>query len=72
MLAAFIALVWLIPIDAITLPIPLPVDPTPDRVFVIVMAGLLVYRVVRGPQRRAARPPTLIDWAFLAPRAAHR
>lgn len=50
--AAMVAMLFLVPIDSVTLPVPLPFDARPDRVLLVVAFGLwALVLAVRGPQR---------------------
>jgi O-antigen ligase len=64
-LAAFLAMVWLIPFDSITLPISLPLDAKLDRPFLVCMAGLWVLSLIgRNTVSRLRMSP--VHWALLA------
>lgn len=56
-LAAFLAMIWLVPFDAVSLPIPLPLDGKMDRPFVLVLLLLwfVAALVLRGPGRPVVR-----------------
>src|SRR3954454_8854901 len=65
LLAAFTAMLWLIPFDSIQLPIHLPVDSAPDRVLILIMAGVWFASLV-APGRSGPRPRrSLVLAAFL-------
>jgi polysaccharide biosynthesis protein PslJ len=67
LLAAFLAMLWFVPIDSVVLAIPLPVDATADRVALFVLTALtLAYTLAAargsGPKFRSGAP----DQAFVA------
>lgn len=53
--AAFIAMIYLVPFDAIQLPVPLPVDPKLDRFFVIGALVVFLAIVFAGPRQLRLR-----------------
>jgi len=59
-------LIWLVPIDAIELPIPLPVDSSPDRLLLIVLAGATLVFLATDPRNATSRPAGGISLALLA------
>jgi O-antigen ligase len=64
-LAAFLAMVWLVPFDSITLPVSLPLDAKLDRPFLVGMAGLWVLSLIgRKTVSRLRMSP--VHWALLA------
>jgi polysaccharide biosynthesis protein PslJ len=59
MIAIFIGMVFLIPIDGTTFKIHLPVDSRPDRFMLVGMVGILILQaLVTGDRRRPARRMT--------------
>ena len=64
-LAGFLAMVWLVPFDSITLPVSLPLDAKLDRPFLVCMAGLWVLSLIgRNTVSRLRMSP--VHWALLA------
>jgi lysylphosphatidylglycerol synthetase-like protein (DUF2156 family) len=62
-LAGFLAMVWLVPFDSITLPISLPLDAKLDRPFLIVLGALWVLSLTSA--RRVSRlRMTPVHWAL--------
>ncbi len=64
MLAGFMAMVWLVPFDAVSLPIPLPLDGKLDRLALgaLLLMWVTTLFVVRG----AARPRLWFTWIHVA------
>ena len=53
-LAAFVVMIFLVPVDAMSLPVHLPLNSKPDRVVLVAIAGLWI--ITLATARRAARP----------------
>jgi hypothetical protein len=68
MLAGFLAMVWLIPFDAVTLPIPLPVDSQLDRFVVPAIALVWLIEELRAPPRgyKRVRQVDATIWVFFS------
>jgi polysaccharide biosynthesis protein PslJ len=63
-LAAFMAMVWLVPFDSITLPIPLPLDAKLDRPLLVGIAGLWVLSLI-GARTVSRLRMSSVHWALL-------
>jgi O-antigen ligase len=63
-LAGFLAMVWLIPFDSITLPIPLPLDAKLDRPILVGIAALWVLSLV-GKNTVSRLRVSPVHWALL-------
>jgi O-antigen ligase len=63
-LAGFLAMVWLVPFDSITLPIPLPLDAKLDRPLLVGMAALWVLSLV-GKNTVSRLRVSAVHWALL-------
>jgi polysaccharide biosynthesis protein PslJ len=63
-LAAFLTMVWLIPFDSITLPIPLPLDAKLDRPILVGMAALWVLSLI-GKNTVSRLRVSAVHWALL-------
>lgn len=66
MLAAFLVLVWLVPIDAIQLPVPLPIDPNPDRFLLLALVAAAIVSILADSRSAPSRPAWSISVALLA------
>lgn len=64
-LAAFLILVWLVPIDAIQLPIPLPVDPNPDRLLLLGLVVAALVCIMADPRNAPSRPAWSVSVGLL-------
>jgi len=64
-LAAFLAMVWLVPFDSVSLPVSLPLGAKLDRPLLILIAGLWILSLssVTGVSRLQVTP---VHWALLA------
>lgn len=66
MLAGFLVLLFLIPFDSITFKLHLPANLTPDRLFLIAMVGVLIFKAAtEGPSRKRYRRMTPVERAVL-------
>jgi polysaccharide biosynthesis protein PslJ len=63
-LAGFLAMVWLIPFDSITLPVPLPLDAKLDRPILVGLAALWVLSLV-GKKTVSRLRVSPVHWALL-------
>ena len=64
MLAGFLVMIFLIPFDGIILKVHLPVDSKPDRIALVLMAGVLVFTGATGDSKRRRRR-TAVERAVL-------
>lgn len=65
-IAIFIGMLFLVPFDAVNLPVATPVDPKLDRFLLLGLAGLwFVLLLVRGPHAPRLRH-TRLDWGIFA------
>jgi hypothetical protein len=65
LLAAFLGLLWLVPSEAIVLPVPLPIDAHPDRFLLLALAVAALASVLAGRQHAPSTPVPGITLALL-------
>ena len=66
LLAVFLCVVWLVPFAAIKLPIPLPIDPQPDRFLLLGLVVAALASVLAGRRYAPSTPAAGISLALLA------
>jgi hypothetical protein len=66
-LAAFMAMIWLVPFDSVSLPVSLPLDAKLDRPALLAAAALWILSLIGDPRKTVSRLRTSpVHWAMLS------
>ena len=59
LIAGFLAMLWLVPFDAVDLPVQLPIDAKLDRIVLVAIAWFWFLMILASPRRRGGARPSL-------------